>query len=376
MRAAIARRATYFTPPPPGGAATQQQDFCVQVNGVQHADDPQGLGRRYFEGWASLDGLDMQDMEIAADACKKGAAKYLQRNPVIVWHHQANLPIGRVLSLTFTPEGMYMSGEIHRMDHILEKWAQYRDDIPLDSIAVKCEEVWSGIVNGSYRGLSIRGGVREVRPVYSPELDKAVPRVLEVELYEISVTPISIHPGTKITKVNTVAKALSEAVEIVKALPCQPQREGDRMSAIQQKWAELQAEIEAAAKENNGEVELPEEVAKGLASYGSAVEGVNVDPRPAERIGHSTLETPAEAKVRPTGAPTPGSVSPIEKALNHDAPTVYNGRTNFGEGDAFGLPESDVYKLHLMMANSQGHMSLIDGVNLSPAVNKYFAAQQ
>lgn len=374
MRAPIAHRASYFSPPPPGGAATQKQDFCVQVNGVQHADDPKGLGRRYFEGWASLDGLDMQDMEIAADACKKGAANYLQRNPVIVWHHQANMPIGRVLSLTFTPQGMYMTGEIHRMDHILDKWAQYKDSIPLDSIAMKCEEAWQGIVSGSYRGLSIRGGVRQVAPVYSPELDKPVPRVLEVELYEISVTPISIHPGTKITKVNTVAKALSEAVEIVKALPCQPQQKGDRMSAIQQKWAELQAEIEAAAQSNNGEVELPEEVAKGLAAYGSAIEGVK--PEPAERIGHSTLETPVEAKVRPTGAPQKGELSPIEKALKVDGPTVYMGRTKYGEGEPFALPESDVYKGHLVMAAQQGHMSLIDGVNFSPKAKQYFASQQ
>jgi hypothetical protein len=373
MRVPVAHRASYFAPPPPGAAATQKQDFCVQVNGVHHVDDPTGANRRYFEGWASLDGLDMQDMEIAADACKKGAAKYLQRNPVIVWHHQANMPIGRVLSLTFTPQGMYMTGEIHRMDHILDKWAQYKDDIPLDSIAMKCEEVWQGIVSGSYRGLSIRGGVRQVMPVYSPELDKPVPRVLEVELYEISVTPISIHPGTKITKVNTVAKALSEAVEIVKALPCQPQQKGDRMSVIQEAWAALQAAIEAEAKENNGAVELPEEVAKGLHAYGSAVDGV--DPEPADRIGHSTLETPKEAKVRPTGAPQRGELSPIEKALKVDAPTVYMGRTQFGEGDAFGLPESDVYKLHLMMANNQGHMSLIDGVNLSPKAKQHFANQ-
>lgn len=376
MRAPIAQRASYFTPPPPGGAATQQQDFCVQVNGVHHTDDPQGLGRRYFEGWASLDGLDMQDMEIAADACKKGAAKYLQRNPVIVWHHQANMPIGRVLSLTFTDKGMYMTGEIHRMDHILDKWSQYRDSIPLDSIAVKCEEVWSGIVNGSYRGLSIRGGVREVVPVYSPELDKAVPRVLEVELYEISVTPISIHPGTKITKVNTVAKALSEAVEIVKALPCQPQQKGDHMSDIREKWAALQAAIEAEGKANNGVVDLPQEVAKGLAEYGSAVDGADTEPKPAARVGHTTLETPSEAKVRPTGAPQSGTMSPIEKALKVDAPTAYMGRTDFGKGESFGLPESDVYKLHLMMANQQGHMTLIDGVNLSPQAQRYFAAQQ
>lgn len=390
-----ARRADIWTPAPLHGASTKPVDFQIQTGGLYHVEDPTGQNRRYFEGWASLVGLDMQKMELAADACRKGAQKYLSRNPVLIWHHQAEMPIGRVESLTFTPEGMYVTGVIDNMQEVLERWAQYRNEIPLDSIALKCEEVWQSLKSGTSKSLSVRGGVRDVIPVWSPEFDEAVPRVLEVELYEISVTPISIHPGTKITSINTVAKALGEAVEVCKALALQ-QPEGDTMSKIASAWEQFQAALAESADEN-GNVELPTEVEKGLQAYGSNIEpspksleeqlaeqaevikslqerldGQQGGETPAPRRGYASVHTPAEAKVKPTGAPTKGG-NVVEKALSMAAET-YRGKTGFGEGDRFTLPKEDVYKVALVEAQQQGHMAA-GKINLSPRGQQWVQSQ-
>lgn len=396
------KRASLFTPAPI--RATSTVDFATAVNGLQHVADPSGQNRRYFEGWASLPGLDMQDMEVAAKACEKGAQAYLERNPVIVWHHQANMPIGRVESLHFTDEGMYLCGVIFNMQEVLDQWSKHSNTIPLDSIALKCEEAWQGIKSGAYSGLSIRGGVREVVPAWSSELDKVVPRVLEVELYEISVTPISIHPGTKITSINTVAKAFGQAIEIAKALDCKPlNTQGETMSVVKA-FEAFQVAL-AAVADNQGNVELPEEVSKGLEAMGFEVPEAEVAKTAeeliaeqqeviksmqarmdqmeqearhnpgalADRRGFTSINTPTEAKVKPTGAQVK-AVNVVEKALNC-ASESYRGRLNFGEGDRFAMAKDDIYKLALIDAAQQGHMSIIDNVNLSPKAQAWAKEQ-
>ena len=412
MTLQAAQIAPVWTPPPPGAQATNDVDFVMGANGVRHVDDPSKEGRRYFEGWAQLKGIDMQEMELAADACQKAAATYLKRNPVIVWNHQPNLPIGRVLSLTFTSDGMYMSGIIYDMSDVLKRWKKHSKKIPLDSIALKCEEVWAGIKSGAFRKLSVRGGVRQVAHAFSPELQKQIPRVTEVNIYEISVAPISIHPGTDITAINTIAKGLGEALDISKGLPALQVKE--KTMDVKEAWEQFQATLKANA-DDNGTIELPEEVTKGLQAYGNAlvpeeqeipaleeppVEGEpppvqtdnhqlaalirteiskGLEPlqaqnqqlqeeidqlkgQPDGRRGRVSLQTPTTAKVKPDGAPNkPGA---IQKALDAASTTIL-GRTEYGEGDRHRMSTLDVFKLALIDAEREGHMRC-GKVNLSP----------
>lgn len=396
-----ARFAKVWTPPPPGNQATDNVDFDLSVGGVRHIDDPKGLGRRYIEGWVSLTGIDMQAHEMAADACQKGAEKYLKRNPVIVWHHKAELPIGKVETLTFDDRGMYMTGYIFRMSEVLEEWKAHKEDIPLDSIALKCEEVWEGIKQGYFGSFSFRGGVREVAPVWSDELQRVIPRFLEVELYELTISPIGIHPGAKITRINTVAKAFGEALEICKALDYQPQSttpKGETMDLSKQ-WEAFQATLIANADEN-GNVELPDEISKGLQELGFEAKEPEVvktpeqlvaeqaevikslqerldsmesggSGAPAARRGHATVNAPEDAKVKPTGATGEGAgkVNVLSKCLT-DASTTYRRRTNFGEGSAFLPAPPDVYKSALVEAENQGFMKC-GKVNFSRNFNQY-----
>lgn len=211
---------------PKTAAATKDVPWTIDIHGIQHIDDPTGQDRRLFEGWASLGGIDYQDMEIAPGAFESMAEEYLRKNPVILWDHIRHLPIGTVHSLTFADEGLYLKGEIWRLEDL--DWddeeetrkAKSKDEVFVgtENIAKKCDQVWKLIVSGKIRGLSVRGKARQYVPVYSESLQQYVPRVTEFLLYEISVTPIQVHPGAQITAVNTIAKSL----EICKSLPIAP----------------------------------------------------------------------------------------------------------------------------------------------------------
>lgn len=197
-------------------------DFRVELEEtpLQHLD---GYGdRRIFSGWASVRGIDFEDMEILPEAFKAGAQAYLDKNPVILWDHVRNIPIGKCLEISFKEEGIYIKAEIFN----LTKEGKDADgkepiDMPKDprfpalqSIAAKCDEVWKLIVGGHVRGLSVSGRVRGKMRTYTDENGVKVKQPPEVLLYEISVTPIQVVPKAKIDAANTLAKAL----RIVKGL--------------------------------------------------------------------------------------------------------------------------------------------------------------
>lgn len=302
-----------FTPLPPTSATTDSLDFEIGINGLRHIDDPTGQERRLFEGWASLGGLDYQGHEIQPDAFEKMAAAYLAKNPVILWDHIRHLPIGTVHSLTTTDEGLYIQGEIWRLsdldwdDEAEAKKAKKQKKVYVgtESIAAKCNEVWALMRTGKIRGLSIRGKARQYVAVYSPELKRHVPRVTEVLLYEISVTPTQVHPGAKIVAVNTLSKSL----ELIKALPLVTCGEGSKTGGdepktpptvettnhralfrparmtqggpmnfdkIRQLQQDLADELRALGGEA-GEVEIPVDVAQQLKEFGSAVDFEGLD---------------------------------------------------------------------------------------------------
>lgn len=234
--------ATAFDTPPP---LSEDVAFEITASGLRHLPDASGGDRRLFEGWASLGGIDWQNEEILPDAFKKGAAEYLQKNPVLLWDHQRDKPIGRALSLTFSPEGVYLKGEIlryplspHRMEGS-------------PSLALLCDEVWQSILLGTARGLSVRGAARSRQEAYSEGLGRVFRRVLEVLLYEISVTPIQVHPGAKIVAANTLAKAL----DLAKALPIGK----NKMPDLQELQKAYIAGLKAHAEQNGGVV--PDDVA-------------------------------------------------------------------------------------------------------------------
>lgn len=191
---------------------------------LRHLD---GYGdRRIFSGWASVRGIDFEDMEILPEAFRAGAQAYLTKNPVLLWDHARYLPIGKVLEIAFDDAGIYIVAEIFNLTAEgkdangkkpieMPKDSRYPE---LQSIAAKCDEVWGLVVSGKVRGLSVSGRVRGKMQTFTDENGNKVKRPPEVLIYEISVTPIQVVPKAKIDAANTLAKAL----RIVKGLSFGP----------------------------------------------------------------------------------------------------------------------------------------------------------
>lgn len=298
-----------WMPLPPDAAATQDLEWSLDTNELQHIHDESGEERRLFRGWASLGGIDYQGHEIAPDAFEKMASEYLSKNPVLLWDHIRHLPIGNVLSLTTTDKGLYIEAEIWKLNDL--EWDEEEEARKAKEqgehyagkadIGAKCNQVWDLVRTGKIRGLSIRGKARQWQPVYSPELRTHIPRITEILLYEISVTPTQVHPGAKITAVNTLAKAL----DLCKALPlcpgggsylppqddktrptmkaprraymttptqgAKPRGEPVMSEKIKQLTDQLNAELAAAAGED-GSIELDPAVAAQFQQWGASVE--------------------------------------------------------------------------------------------------------
>lgn len=364
-----------WLPVPPSGAATEEREWVLDSNSLTHLEDPTGEGRRLFEGWASLKGIDYQGHEIAPDAFEKMAHEYLAKNPVLLWDHIRHLPIGTVHRLTTTEEGLYIQGEIWRLNDLTwdeeeeARKAEERGEVYAgqESIAQKCNEVWHLIRTGRIRGLSIRGKARQFVAAYSPELGEYIPRVTEVLLYEISVTPTQVHPGAKIVAVNTLAKSLdllkglplyrptepttepspgpkqapqeqktgyarTNKAKAIMRLPTPPtSQQGEHMSfeKIRELQRQLGEELEAMGSAGDA-IEIPEDVAVGFKQFGDAVQldGVDLekglDPNEAAPPENPPQNDPPVGNQNNT--PQPGAVdmealanlmgSQLEKALS------------------------------------------------------------
>lgn len=357
-----------ITPLPPGSG---DDSVGFEANGeLHHIPDATGDNRRLFEGWVSLVGVDWQDEEMPTSVFEAAIAAYMAKNPVVLWDHKREFPIGRVLKMSAYPDkGIWMRGYIF----------DERDfDGQGGEIQQKADEVWPLMKKGHTRGLSWSGRARR-RWVWSPELGKYIKQPVEVLIHETTVTAIQVHPGAKITGINTLAKAL----EIAKALPLgASQQDGER--TMDEKLQALQAAQETALQALHDlpdGTEIPtnlilaqEKISKALGIEKPA-EAPPADP-PAEDPISKALEplmeqlkaqqeqisqlTGAPAPVRnrvdhddPAGAAPPpseegmGGMELISKALEIGGDSV-NGVSEKGQGKAHGASGVDIMKLFMI----------------------------
>lgn len=197
----------------------QVSGFQVGIQSIAHVPDHTGRNRRLFEGWGSVDGIDYQDMEVDPEAFRESAADYLAKNPVILWNHVHDLPIGMIHEIVFDGEGLYIKAEVADYSRVFEWWGKDKQAVNakqqsllkhkrLVSIAAKCDEIWASMLLGTVRGLSFRGRARQGYSIWSPKLNKAIPRITEIVLLEVSLTAIQQHPNAKVTAMNTLAKSI------------------------------------------------------------------------------------------------------------------------------------------------------------------------
>lgn len=360
-------------PPPPLGASTAMVAFEIGAEKIYHIPDDKG--RRLIEGWASLGGIDWQDEEILPESFEQGAKEYLSKNPVLIWDHKRHIPIGKVLELSVTDEGLFMRAELFAPtnEEIKELGSLNNLSEGYESYLLKANEVWWGIKQGLIRGLSVQGRTRR-RAVWSQELGRYIHQGIQTLIYEISVTPTQVHPGSRITGVNTLAKAL----EISKALPLQTKRK--TMNEKQKKAIEQaqKAYLDALQAAGDG-AEIPEELAenhqliakaisfeeateeeaapsqkevseevpniealimKAIAPLQEQINGLKGQPAPLR--GKTAVKAPEGAQAKPVSVPKKGGI--FEKALGIIAKSK-NGISDFGTGEVHGCDAIDAMKI-------------------------------
>lgn len=189
---------------------TTENDKSVSIvvdHQVRHIPDPDGLGRRTFEGWASIDGIDFQNESTPPEAFVEAITEYMAKNPVLVWHHKLELPIGKILKADVVfGKGVYVVGEVFRSNN-----TAYNKMSPSKVPALRdlADQVWEMLKTGTIRGLSWRGDTLKLKRWSKEEQQLYTENAHLLNLIEISLTPTQVHPGSQVVGVNTTAKALN-----------------------------------------------------------------------------------------------------------------------------------------------------------------------
>jgi HK97 family phage prohead protease len=166
-------------------------------------------GDLIIEGYAAVwDGDDRQGENFAPGAFANGIDKFLHGQAALCYHHQHDKCLGKVLDLREEGKGLKMKARID---------GAIKDHPVLGTI-------YKQIKKGTYNGLSTFG-------YFTRGMLDGAKKIVDVDLTEISVTPVPVHPGTSLAVV--AGKALvsdlrSEHVE-VPDLPVDEIRDEDAM---------------------------------------------------------------------------------------------------------------------------------------------------
>lgn len=331
--------------------------------------------RRTWEGWFSAEGIDWED-EIAPSTSavfREAIDEYLRKNPVVLWDHDRSFPIGKVHSIEIHEGvGMLAKGEIFTVKDFGFEFSSDGESANMQ-ILNKCNEVWGLMKSGIVKGLSWHGRVRK-QWVWSEDLGEYIKKAKKVILIsEVTITPIQVHPSAKITKVNTMAKAL----EMSKALPLNHVKDAS-MDKIKQARDAQSAYLSAMSNLEDG-VDLPQEMVDAHKALMGAIEveepsekALRSEVDQLKEQVSSLLQEPAPLRKRtgkPEGVQSPPSkslefVEVVDKALDVHKSTL-NGVTEMGEGKPYyGTPEDAV---KMIMLKSGGRIEHRSDFTVSPA---------
>jgi HK97 family phage prohead protease len=128
-------------------------------------------GELIIEGYASDFDTDRQD-EAFEPGAFDAAIKSFMENPVLLYHHQFDKALGRVLELTRDAKGLLMRAVLDKP--AAGSWA---------------EDIYNKVASGSIKGLSVGGK-------FHRKMTDAGPKIHKADLMEISVTPMPVNPRT------------------------------------------------------------------------------------------------------------------------------------------------------------------------------------
>lgn len=224
-------------------------EFNVIVGDIRHfikksADST----KRFIKGYASTDDADRVDDIITMEALRKAKSQLLQPgSQTVFFNHDRNQPIGKTVGTWLDQKGLIVK--------------------ILISAAKSVDDIWTQIKEGVLNSLSIGGRFKKVQVERDGDGNITSFKVLELELFEVSVVGIPANPkasifevieksfkGLTLNKENKMSKKEEKELEDAKA-----KAEVEAKAKVE---AEEKAKTEAAAKEVSAVV--TKEVVKGM----------------------------------------------------------------------------------------------------------------
>lgn len=191
-------------------------------------------GEVYVQGFASDFGLDRQDEAFEEGAFQKGMEEFM-KNPVILYHHHFDEPLGKITEFENRKEGLWVKGRL---------------DVP--EPGTKAADIVRKVRSGTIRGFSVGGKFHRRK---GPD---GRARIHTADMHEISLTPLPINP-----------RSLAEVAG--KAFPDEAPEGDTDLKALVARIAELAEVFERAEKLIEGKAKVSTEKREKAAASGNAL---------------------------------------------------------------------------------------------------------
>jgi HK97 family phage prohead protease len=164
-------------------SAEFNMDFLLDQKAVDLTEDENG--DLYISGYASDFEVDRQDEAFEPGCFERGLKTFMETNPVMLYHHKYDHALGQFVDARIDAKGLWVKGRVDRPAP--GSWA---------------EDVFNKIKRGTIKAFSVGG-------IFRRRMTSNGPRIYDVDLGEISVTPFPVNPRTTFAVV--AGKAFSEA---------------------------------------------------------------------------------------------------------------------------------------------------------------------
>ncbi len=142
--------------------------------------------RRRIKGYFSTSDKDRQDEIILPEAFERTLEKY-RKNPVVLVNHDPNRIAGKALQVGLDEYGAFCEVEITK------------------------DDVWEEIEQGTLRGFSWQGMIKDYK--YEERQGKRTRVITDVDLWEITVTPVPVNPNCLFSVAEARAVQKAQAAE-------------------------------------------------------------------------------------------------------------------------------------------------------------------
>lgn len=153
-------------------------------------------GTLYVKGVAAEFGLDRDNEAFLPDAFDRGMKAYMESNPILAYHH------AKEASADGMPPRYLALGTVTKL-YRDAKALHFEAAIPKPTPGSWAEDIYDKVRRRIVKGISVGGAFKR-------RWTELGPRIFDVDLQEISITPLPVNPRTMLTAV-TEGKAMDDS---------------------------------------------------------------------------------------------------------------------------------------------------------------------